>query len=1097
MYGAVNLVGEGTNWEWAENVGEAGVYRAQEHIKERPEIVASYQDIDGFFGDEGFLQYIANNAAISMPYMAATMAGAVATPFIGASVLGVGALGLALSPVAMYSGNVWNEMEGDNKNIGLALGAGVTQAVLDRVGLKFLTNVNLLNTQSRNMVINKLANTRGISVEAAKQVVLNASRQEVAKFATDAARFAKQQLLARNVAKQTLKRVATAAGGEGVTEALQESIGYTAAHAANGFRDWNANDFLPRLTDATIAGATLGKAFAMPGAIYDYGAWADVAYRVAPNTGKQISKMGNFAKEDIARNGSQYNVQEENRRVKAETDNIDADVLEDLNQRVDRETSRRGKRDIAQLGRDTWRAIPGLWRGITRYAFGNMGFADNLQNDSVEARVLSESLGGNLQRSTSGQSYENRKHHLISQVRNMMGDVSQLLSVFNRSDKRKSRLEFSETYYEAHRQASAKARAEGRVNANGEPIIDWNRDLTGELRSFLPQVIAFHRKLEDVGNKLHEMQAEHNPELGKITDYLSRYKSLSKEAIENDRAEFEGLLVQELGMNPDQAKETAEAILSQDGVNEIITDADGEFSVTARSTFTPQSHRRRTLNLSDRASFQKFMERDLFTNLSNAAKSAVRYTTLEEYVGSDNKKINYRLAKIERELRESGWSEEDARARVDRLAYDLKNYFDAESGNYKRLQIPILSWAQKNLLFVTTITGLPLATISNFVELALVGKSLRWDQIFGKEGSINAIARSFVSELNNTARRTYGAATGSVVPHARDKNGHEIARELGYFDWEVGAAHTTGVSQTGHWRQRILDMYFKTILLQQWTNATRAARAAIAGDYITDKISIIAASREANGTFTNEVAEAEEALRNLGIDVDFMIDYHAANFTGTNLEPPVAEREKYTQFMNDAIFNFVNEAVALPQSANRPLIFQDPRFALFTQFQGFISTFQANHLPKMWAELVARGTPAMKYNAFATMTTMIALGFASQHLKDLMKYGKTTPYFKDMEYIRRGVGASGLLGTSERVIDFAFPMYQERYKTKVGWAFGTVSGESAALSKAVRIGDLSYDVATGDKSVGEAAVRVSPLAQAADQMFKKIPTWNFGEANGN
>ena len=143
--------------------------------------------------------------------------------------------------------------------------------------------------------------------------------------------------------------------------------------------------------------------------------------------------------------------------------------------------------------------------------------------------------------------------------------------------------------------------------------------------------------------------------------------------------------------------------------------------------------------------------------------------------------------------------------------------------------------------------------------------------------------------------------------------------------------------------------------------------------------------------------------------------------------------------------------------------------------------------------MIVRLTPAMKYNIFATLSTMILLGFVSQHLKDLLKYGKTTPYFEGMEYIRRGVGASGLLGTGERVIDFFFPMYQERYKTTFGWAFGTISGESAAISKGLRIGGLGADVVTGDKGIGEAVVRISPLTQAAAQVTKDLPTFSFGE----
>ena len=396
-------------------------------------------------------------------------------------------------------------------------------------------------------------------------------------------------------------------------------------------------------------------------------------------------------------------------------------------------------------------------------------------------------------------------------------------------------------------------------------------------------------------------------------------------------------------------------------------------------------------------------------------------------------------------------------------------------------------------MFVTTITGLPLATVSNFVELGLTSKGLTVKQIFGEKGSINSIARSFVDEIKNTANRSYGALSNQPRPHMRGEGGHAIAKKLGFFDWEVGAAHTTGVSETGRWHQRILDMYFKVILLQQWTNAARAARASIALDYITDKVSIMVAASNADVT-TNESREAEEGLRNLGLDTEFLKQYHQ-QFVNDNqtVQPDPEIKARWERDINDATFNFINDAVALPQSANRPLIFQDPRFALFTQFQGFIATFTANHIPKMYSEMAKRGTPAMKYNIFATVSTMILLGFVSQHLKDLLKYGETTPYFKGTEYLRRGVGASGLLGTGERVIDFVFPMYEKRYQSNVEWFFGTIASESAGVSKALRIGDIALDVATGEKPP-ETIVKITPIAQVAyQQIDKQAYRWGFGE----
>ena len=89
---------------------------------------------------------------------------------------------------------------------------------------------------------------------------------------------------------------------------------------------------------------------------------------------------------------------------------------------------------------------------------------------------------------------------------------------------------------------------------------------------------------------------------------------------------------------------------------------------------------------------------------------------------------------MEQELIESGVSEEEARQMTDKAARGMRDYFDAESGNYKRPTTKFgenLQAIQRNFLFVTTISSLPLATLSSLVELALTTKSLNQEQIKG------------------------------------------------------------------------------------------------------------------------------------------------------------------------------------------------------------------------------------------------------------------------------------------------------------------------------------------------------------------------------
>ena len=172
-----------------------------------------------------------------------------------------------------------------------------------------------------------------------------------------------------------------------------------------------------------------------------------------------------------------------------------------------------------------------------------------------------------------------------------------------------------------------------------------------------------------------------------------------------------------------------------------------------------------------------------------------------------------------------------------------------------------------------------------------------------------------------------------------------------------------------------------------------------------------------------------------------------------------------------------------------------------------MATFTANHIPKLWGEYIKRGTPAMKYNAFAVMATMIMLGFASQHLKDMLKYGlddeddKTghNPYLDQAEYIRRGVFASGLFGTGERIISTAWPIYESNASNPGEWAWSEAVGQSPALSTLARGGKAVGNLVQGD--LGNAArntLKVTPVVGPINQLSDLVRdtvnedlNWNY------
>ena len=1066
-YGMANLLGESWGVEAVADLGEAGVARAQERTAEYANTLTNYQDVDGFWDA---IQYVGNNAALSLPYMAITAGGAVATAVTAPVVGATAAVGLGLSaPAAIYSGQIWNEQEGNDKSATIAIAGGVAQATLDRLGLKGITGKGIGSRELLNKAVAELQK-RGMTKAVAEQTVANASRRELAGFAGDAAKIAKEQLQAKKVFKELAKDFGISASGEAVTEVGQELIGYMAANSSG--ENFNFKDLNNRLINAAIAGGTLGGVFSTPKHVSDTLAWADVGYRLDPAAQDKASQGEIYAAEEKATHGRVASIQE----IAADARARGIQGGASLQDRIDAHKEKQAGKSTLDRATETALNVSGLWQGAVRNIF-----TPELQSRSRSARILSDMFGGNLQRVFSGTNFENSKHHKVSQYKNMVSDPNDFYSMLARGKRLTNSVkhQLSDTIYAKLRAAQDK---DGNFNPDLIPDTDADKQV----------LVGFQQQLDKLANKMYADQKVHNADLGYIKNYLVKYKTLDKGAVKKNSANFKSLLRTKHGYSAADADKLVDEILNNDNVDDI----EQAFSVV-KGGIVPTSHRGRSIGMSEDVDFDQFMEKDLFANVARATKSAARFTAHREFIGENGGVI----ATLLNDMQNEGVSP----AEVNKVAARIQNYLDAESGNYKRATSDLGKSAQalqKNFMMLTTLAGLPLATISSMVELMLVNKGLRKDQIFGKQGSIEAAGKEFANTMWSGAKEVGGFVSRKEL----DKGGDvfdtgrtERLRDLGYYDWDVGAATVTGVTEVNSWQQRAYEEFFKWTGLQGWTNYTRAARASLAGDYLFDKAQTIYDNR--SQPRTREVQEAEEALRNLGIDVDRYVDLSVRSGSGVPLTP---EEEAFmADTTREATFNFVNEAIALPQSANRPLIYQDPRFALFTQFQGFIATFTANHIPKLWGEYVKRGTPAMKYNAFATMTTMIMMGFVSQHLKDLIKYDDddekltgSNPHLDTAEYLQRGVRASGLLGTGERILDQFFPIYETRSDNPGEWIFNTSTGESPALGYAKRAASGVGSLVTGDvgraaKTAVKSAPIFGPFSSVADDVGEAASAWNF------
>jgi hypothetical protein len=75
---------------------------------------------------------------------------------------------------------------------------------------------------------------------------------------------------------------------------------------------------------------------------------------------------------------------------------------------------------------------------------------------------------------------------------------------------------------------------------------------------------------------------------------------------------------------------------------------------------------------------------------------------------------------------------------------------------------------------------------------------------------------------------------------------------------------------------------------------------------------------------------------------------------------------------------------------------------------------------------------------------MLMLGYASQYLKDLIKYGEGSPYLSDQEKYLRALYSTGLLGTTERIWsnNYILPLYKDRSRNATEAIWNFASGEA-------------------------------------------------------
>ena len=131
-------------------------------------------------------------------------------------------------------------------------------------------------------------------------------------------------------------------------------------------------------------------------------------------------------------------------------------------------------------------------------------------------------------------------------------------------------------------------------------------------------------------------------------------------------------------------------------------------------------------------------------------------------------------------------------------------------------------------------------------------------------------------------------------------------------------------------------------------------------------------------------------------------------------------------------------------------------------YQGFIATFTATHLPKMWQRLKNQG-PAMTFNVFSQVTTLAVMAYLAQAMKDESLYDEEDNPFSEKQKIYRAIKKTGLIGTPERVLDWFFPLFPDK-TPGFGGLVKDVLGEAGPAGQALyNVGKGLTQVAGGEE----------------------------------
>jgi len=1039
LWGSFDMISDMTGMD---TTGQDRVERIQREIADMPILENQMAfDEDGNWRLDSatqVLDFLVTNGAMSAPYMVQSILAAAAAPMTFGGSLAV--------PSLTYIGQTYNEQK--EKDPASAITSGLAQGALEYLGFRGVAGKAFLNNpEYKKKVLKEVADSKfNGDLGMAEAAVANSTMRELRNMSKNVKDHLQQQFKNKYIetAKAGGAGMLKGSAAESLTEAGQEAF---AILGANNFdiSSIDVNEAKNRMLNAAVAGGLIGGA--MKG-VTD----TTTTYRTAA--------LGDLESDaDLTRASNDYKDQQELIAAGKDTtidslltehSDSDTSIQSFSNAEYDR---RRKQGNKFSALKDQWqKGIGGLYKGFSRE------LNDRFRDRGMYVRDVLSVIGGNKTRS--GSSLEEFQHLTASELQNIVGSEADAVAMFNVPSIHDVTNVLLDNDVTAILDRVTEAYSDGKGSfksfraAYNSLVSQGKMDpLPAKYADKMEAILEYGQRLDALDYRLSRIS-------GKAKTAGRNLKTFNKTAIANKTDKFIEMLKTK-GFTLKQAEELTNNILDREYTNSIdnVTDPFLNLDMGSLAKMDPKVLQK----LNKDPDMQAYFNNDLFYNMALINNSTAATLANRRYLGKDGKVI---ASMIKKSLDAGEITQDEA----EYLAAEVNDYMKMRTGEYNVIKSPGWKAFQQNALLLTTLNQLPLAAVSSLVEIGLVDR-----------GTIHKARAKIMEDAVKTAGKELkyyveGAAYQGKLLNRKSplSEEHRALFELGYLQESMAAAQKHDVKLHDGWQQQVIDNFFKYTGLQGVTNYTRTLRLALAQDAVNGWIEDVANS---NGVITKQTLEAQEALQNLGINIPFMVDMYNKGKRGYKMDE--TEQAKHGENMRLASFNFVNDAVAHPTKSNRPKFYNNPRTALFFQFQGFLSTFTANILPKLYKQAFGANTPmSSKLDAFGTILTLIAISFLSQYLKDLIKFGEETPYLDDVGLTKRALYSSGLLGTGERLITKIPGM--ELYDSRGGnnileTVYKNIEGEAPVLGYGGRIADAVGEIFTGGDRAVYKTLKASPF----------------------